>query len=108
MCEFFKRFQLKREGYSCGRKRREKTSGWREAARGSPVVRWGMIGMFGLAAGVLSGRFLERVVVVGLRGANGGEACAGLFAAGAGGAVGTWWKAWDAESRLVVLFGVEL
>ena len=108
MFDFFKRLRLKRQGYSCGRKRREKTSGWREAVRGSPVVRWVMIGMFGLAAGVLSGRFPERLVVEGLRGPNGGVALAVLFAAALVHLRCNLRKTWDRNSRLMLVFGAML
>lgn len=54
MWEFFKRHQLQRKGYSCGKKRREQNrSEWVEALSGSPYVRALIVAAFIGAMGAL-------------------------------------------------------
>jgi cyclic-di-AMP phosphodiesterase PgpH len=54
MFDFFKRHKLQRQGYSCGRKRREHGSGeWVETLRTSPTIRWLIIVAFFCALGVM-------------------------------------------------------
>ena len=58
MFDFFKRHRLQRQGYSCGRKRREKTSSeWMDTIRTSPFVRWLIVAAFLCALGVLARTF---------------------------------------------------
>ncbi len=47
MIDFLKRQKLQRQGYSCGKKRREQNeSEWRELLRSSPYVRWLIVAAF--------------------------------------------------------------
>lgn len=54
MFDFLKRHKLQRQGYSCGKKRREQhSSEWVETLRTSPFVRWFIVAAFLFAIGML-------------------------------------------------------
>ncbi len=60
MFDFLKRQKLQRQGYSCGKKRREQNcSEWGEILRTSPYIRWVTLAGFIFALGVLV-RYLPR------------------------------------------------
>jgi putative nucleotidyltransferase with HDIG domain len=54
MLDFLKRQKLQRQGYSCGKKRRESNSSeWADTLRTSPAVRWFIVALFLFTLGIL-------------------------------------------------------
>jgi putative nucleotidyltransferase with HDIG domain len=106
MFDFFKRIRLKRQGYSCGRKRRESAAGgWREAMGGSAVVRWLILGAFLVAAALVSSAFPESM----MREESGGVfALLALLAAALVHLRTSLRKTWDRNGRVTLVFGALL